>query len=92
MMTLQPLAYVSKVQSSKLNNLAVSVAAACLAPVLTMSAAQAADKAAANTQLLMIEKFAQCANLNLGAARLACYDKVMNGFSADRNFFQITLL
>lgn len=85
MITLPALVQTSRLSSSKLKFLTLSVAAVCCAP-LTFSAASAetGDSASVaidsnNAQQVAVDAFMRCADLKLAAARLACYDKVTAG-------------
>lgn len=84
MITLRPLIQMSRLPSSKLKFLTLSVAAACCAPLMVNAAsAETGNSAAvatdASVQQVAIDAFMNCADLKLPAARLACYDKVTTG-------------
>lgn len=76
MTNLQPLAPSFKNKLPRINHLTLSIAAVCLAPALAMTVANAAET---EKPQLTVDSFMQCAELKLGAARLACYDKTVNG-------------
>lgn len=84
MSILRPLASDSIFKLSKSNSIAVSIVAACLAPMISMSSAHAAETTVKEDVILnpmTAERIYQCADLKLAAARLACFDKVLDGQS-----------
>ena len=87
MTTLRPLEQTDNQSPSKLKFLALSIAATGLMPMLAINTASAAttdsDMVSTDTsvsaQQIAADEYMKCADLKLGSARLACYDKVTLG-------------